>query len=55
MTFPLKKLKSYLSCSNPLNSASCMDVKSILHKKFFYVYTDDDKPEMTMPLQIDVK
>ena len=32
-----------------------MDVKSILHKNFFFVYTDDDKPEMTMPLQIDVK
>ena len=32
-----------------------MDIKSILYLKNCFVYTDDDKPEMTMPKQIDVK
>ena len=38
-----------------LQKSPCMDVKSFLHKKLFFVYTDDDKLEMTMPKQIDVK
>ena len=42
----MKKQETHLSCSNLLNSATYMDL---------YVYTDDDKPEMTMPKQIDVK
>ena len=29
--------------------------KSILYKKNCFVYTDDDKPELTIPKQIDVK
>ena len=38
-----------------LQKSPCMDVKSFLYKNLFFVYTDDDKPEMTMPKQIDVK
>ena len=40
---------------NLLKSATCMDVKSFLHKKICFVFTADDKPEMTMPKQINVK
>ena len=42
----MKKQETHLSCSYLLNSATGMDV---------YVYTDDDKQEITMPKQIDVK
>ena len=39
-----------------LKSATCIDVKSILNQKFgVFFYTDDDKPEMTIPKQIDIK
>ena len=31
---PTKKQEMHFSCSNLLNLATCMDVKSILHKKF---------------------
>ena len=48
--FRWKEQETHLSCRNLLKSASCMDVYSILDKN-----TDDDKSEMTMPKQIDVK
>ena len=51
----MKKQETHLSCSNLLNSATCMNVKSILDFKNCFVYTGNNKPEMTMPKQIDVK
>ena len=56
----MKKKEIYAPrCSNLLNSATCMDVKSILHKKFVLftlsMNTVNDKLEITMPKQIDVK
>ena len=50
----MKRAGNALYCRNLLKSATCMDINFILHKNFF-VYTNDDKPEMTMPKQIDVK
>ena len=47
--FRWKEQETHLSCRNLLKSATCMDVNSILD------YTDDDKSEITMPKQIDVK
>ena len=55
MMFPMEKLETHISFSNLLNSGTCMDVKSIWYKKNCSVYTDDEKPEMIMPQQIDVK
>ena len=51
----MKKQETHISFSNLLNSGTCMDVKSIWYKKNCSVYTDDEKPEMIMPQQIDVK
>ena len=52
MIFPMKKP---VNATVLQKSDTYMDIKSILYLKNCFVYTDDDKPEMTMPKRIDVK
>ena len=52
----MKKQETNLFCNYLLNSATCMDVKvHILFFKNCSVYIGDDKPDMMMSKQIDVK